>query len=185
MIPVARSLRSAVPVVAREAWGEDPGTGFRQHRLDRITIHHTAAEANADTSGAERARSHLRRHRSLGWRDIAYHHLVDRKGVIYEGRPLDAVGDTATGYDPAGHYLLCLEGDFDTQEPSDQQLDALVRLVAAVADAFGLDPATIKGHGDHARTTCPGAAVTARLDDIRARVHAALGRYGLVIVGSG
>lgn len=172
-----------MPVVAREAWGEDPGTDFRHHRLDRITIHHTAVEADADTSGAERARRHLAHHRSLGWHDIAYHHLVDRKGVIYEGRPLEAVGDTATGYDPVGHYLLCLEGHFDTQEPSDEQFDALVRLVAAVADSFGLDPASIAGHSDHARTTCPGAAVTARLDEMRTRVQAERGRYGLVIVG--
>ena len=185
MTPVARSLRSAVAVLARDAWGEHPGTDFRHHRLDRITIHHTAVEAGTATSGAERARNHLRHHRSLGWNDLAYHHLVDRTGVIFEGRPLDAVGDTATGYDPAGHYLPCLEGNFDSQEPSDQQVEALVRLVAAVADEFGLDPATITGHGDHARTTCPGAAVSARLNEIRARVRTALGRYGLVIVGSG
>lgn len=176
--------RASVPVLSRRMWGGEPGQGFSAHRLERITIHHTAAVTNEVTSGAERARRHLRYHYSLGWPDLAYHHLIDASGVIYEGRPLEAVGDTATEYDPTGHYLPCLEGDFDVQQPSRPQLDSLVRLVAAVTDDFGLDPATISGHGDRApSTTCPGAAVMGMVDDIRRKVVEEAGRHRIHLVG--
>jgi hypothetical protein len=92
-----------------------------------------------------------------GWVDLAYHFLVDANGHVYEGRPVTAVGDTATSYDPTGHFLVCAEGDFNRQSIPGAQVAAVADVLAWGASQFGVDPSTIRGHRDWApETTCPG-----------------------------
>lgn len=144
-----------------------------------MTVHHTAVTA-ADVSGAPaRVRGHQRYHQvDNGWPDIAYHFVIDRGGNVYQGRPYDSRGDTATSYDPTGHFLPCLDGDYDNQTPTDAQLSALGGLLTWAAARYGLDPATITGHRDWAATTCPGANMYAGLGDLRVAVGAALAAGG-------
>jgi hypothetical protein len=49
-----------------------------------------------------------------------------------------------------------VEGSFDSEEPTDAQLESLARMVAWGAMQFDVDLATVGGHRDHAATTCPG-----------------------------
>lgn len=87
---------------------------------------------------------------------MAYHFIVDANGHVYEGRPVTAVGDTGTNYDPTGHFLVCAEGDFNQQSIPAAQIAAVVDLLAWGAAQFGVDPSTIRGHRDWASTSCPG-----------------------------
>jgi len=147
----------AIPVICRAAWGALPAAGeFTSHQIDQITVHHTAVrlEDNADAPG--RVRQHQSYHQSLGWPDLAYHYMIDADGNGYEGRPVDAVGDTATEYDPTGHLLVCCEGNFDEQGVPQAQYEMLVQMVAWGCREFGVDPASVRGHRDVASTTCPG-----------------------------
>ncbi len=93
---------------------------------------------------------------SHGWPDLAYHFVVDRNGNVYEGRPIEAIGDTFTEYDPTGHFLACFEGHFDRQAPSGAQLAAMTRLVAWAMQTYSVSGDLIGGHRDWAGTTCPG-----------------------------
>jgi hypothetical protein len=148
---------AAVAVICRAAWGALPVAGeFTSHQIDQVTIHHTAVllEDNADAPG--RVRQHQAYHQSLGWPDLAYHYMIDADGNVYEGRPVGAVGDTATEYDPTGHLLVCCEGNFDEQDVPQAQYETLVRMVAWGCGEFGVDPASVRGHRDVASTTCPG-----------------------------
>jgi hypothetical protein len=52
--------------------------------------------------------------RDKGWIDLAYHVFVDADGVAWEGRDPAVAGDTATPYDPAGYFLVCALGNFET-----------------------------------------------------------------------
>ncbi len=147
-------------VACREAWGAAPaGSGMVEHVPVRLTLHHTAVSQTSPAQGPARARQHQRYHQSLGWPDLAYHFLVDQTGLAYEGRDLRFRGDTGTEYDPTGHFLVCMEGDFDAQEPTSVQLDTTVALFAWAVDRFGIDAATLAGHGAYADTSCPGASV--------------------------
>jgi hypothetical protein len=101
-------------------------------------------------------RQHQQYHQSRGWPDLAYHFMIDAEGNVYEGRPVTAVGDTGTDYDPTGHLLICCEGNFDEQDIPDAQYETLVRMVAWGAAEYGVDPATVQGHRDVAATSCPG-----------------------------
>lgn len=172
-------------VVCREEWGARPPSGsFADHAIRTLTVHHTAVVHTDPDEGAARARQHQRYHQDAGFVDLAYHHLIDRDGDVYEGRPVTAPGETFTDYDPAGHYLPCLEGDFDRQGPSAAQLGALVDLLAWAAGRFGVDPATIAGHRAYASTRCPGDALQALVEDgtIRGRVEARLAAGGVTLV---
>ncbi len=166
------SAPSVVNVIGREAWGARPPRGlFRPHVLERMTLHHTAGYAASVTGAARRFREYQARHQGRrGWPDIAYHYLIDLGGNVYEGRPTGVAGDTATAYDPAGHFLVCLDGDFDRQGPTEKQMDSLVAVLAWAAKTHGLDPSSISGHGDWAPTDCPGRRVRDRMGVITEQV---------------
>ena len=147
-------------VVSKAGWGAmDVAGPFMTHELERMTLHHTAVLLEDPLLGPDRARQHQKFHIELGWPDLAYHFLVDPTGAIYEGRPVQAVGDTGTAYDPTGHFLECCEGNFDEQDPTVEQLRSVVELFAWAALEFSLDPVTIGAHRDWAETECPGDAL--------------------------
>ena len=137
------------------------------HRLERVTLHHTAVELGANHHAPARLRGHQRYHLDQGWADVAYHYAVDLRGNVYELRDPDQPGDTFTDYDPSGHLLVVCEGNYDLEQPSEAMLDGIAALLAAAADTHGVDPATLTGHRDHASLSCPGDALQARLPDLR------------------
>jgi hypothetical protein len=95
--------------------------------------------------------------------------MIDRDGNVYQGRPFEVRGDTATTYDPTGHLLPCLEGDFNLQDPTDAQIEALVAVVAWMMSTYQIDSDLVAGHRDFADTSCPGGRVYPLLGDIRER----------------
>jgi hypothetical protein len=105
------------------------------------------------------------------WPDIAYHLLIDLDGIVWEGRSLAVAGDTATGYDPAGHALIAVLGDYTLQHPNVAQEDAVAVTARWLIDSYGLAAETLRGHRDYAATACPGDHLAALLDDIRALVR--------------
>ena len=169
-------------VIERQGWGARPATReYGTHVIDRLTVHHTAVVLADDSQAPVRLRGHQAFHQEQGWPDIAYHFAIDRRGNVYEARPFSAPGDTFTNYNPAGHFLPVLEGDYGEQSPTDPQIESLVRLLAWAADQFDVDAATIGGHRDLAATTCPGDQVYALIADgsIRQRVVARLESGGV------
>lgn len=123
-----------------------------------MTVHHTEALLSNNRKAPARLRQHQAWHiDGRGWPDLAYHFVVDANGHVYEGRPVTAVGDTGTNYDPTGHFLVCAEGNFNQQDIPPAQVAALVDVLAWGAVHFGVDVSTIRGHRDWApSTTCPG-----------------------------
>lgn len=165
-----------VEVISQAGWDAARTGQFTPHTPVRLTYHHTAS-ATSDPGGApDRIRGYQRYHQQQGWPDVAYHFLIDQAGRIYQGRPVDAVGDTFTEYDPTGHFLACLDGDFETADPSPASIDALVQILAWAAQTFDIDPESLGGHRDHAATTCPGARAYALRDEIVAAVFGLLDR---------
>ena len=151
-------------LLEKAGWGAQPeGPGFVNHTVTKITVHHTAAVLGSNAKAPARIRQHQNYHQDQGWPDIAYHVMIDQAGNLYEGRPMNYRGDTFTSYDPDGHFLPCLEGDYNTETPTEIQLEALARLCAWAAGQWGVDPGVIGGHRDYAQTTCPGAQL---YDDI-------------------
>jgi hypothetical protein len=156
----------------REAWdAAPPGPGLKRHTIERITLHHTGPPP---WFGLPPAAAYLRAIQAFHqgperrWPDIAYHLLIDLDGVVWQGRALDFAGDTATDYDPTGHALIAVLGDYDEQVPSEAQVGAVTALVEWLMERFRLTAEALGGHHDYARTACPGRNLYALLDPLRA-----------------
>jgi len=154
-------------IVTREQWGWKPIEGdHRTHQISRITIHHGGEDFPAEKDPIEYLRHLQEWSRSeKGWIDIPYHFMIDLTGTIYEARPLKYPGDTNTEYDPTGHALICVMGNYENQILNRQQLSSVIRLSAYLADCYGVSPDSIKGHKDYAETLCPGKDLYRYLQD--------------------
>ncbi len=151
---------TTVEVIGRQAWGAAAPRGrLPAHDIERITVHHTAGFLPDNTLAPRRLRSYQSFHQDSGFVDLAYHLLIDGNGNVYEARDPAIPGETFTDYDPTGHFLPVLDGNFDEQPVPAAQLDALVDVLAWAVAAYGVGVDTIAGHRDYAATACPGAAL--------------------------
>lgn len=150
----------AVEVIRRQGWGaREPQGSMQEHRPRRLTLHHTAVALEDDRESPARLRQHQAFHmddRDHDYPDLAYHFMVDRRGNVFEGRDVRFRGDTATEYDPTGHFLVCCEGDYDSQQPTAAQLQSVAAVFAWAAQEYGIAPESVRGHRDYAETSCPG-----------------------------
>lgn len=145
-------------VPARE-WGGDP---FEKeaptHEIGFLTLHHGGVPYPTGRTTAEYLRAlQSWSRRDKQWIDIPYHYLIDIEGKVYEGRPLRYVGDTNTEYDPTGHGLVCVIGQYGTVEPNEAQLKTIADTFTWLCWKYRISPSTIRGHRDvSAKTSCPG-----------------------------
>lgn len=112
-----------------------------------------------------------------GWAGIGYHFVIRKDGTIERGRPLSVVGAHAQGNNL--HTIgICMARNFEKEYVGAEQYNALVKLVAELADIYNLDASTaISGHRDHNDTTCPGEHLYEELPDLRLDVKAEMTRH--------
>jgi N-acetyl-anhydromuramyl-L-alanine amidase AmpD len=166
-------------IVSREEWGaKGPVSEMKPHQIKRITIHHTATKQNSARSLEQKMQAlqqFSQKEGKLGsgkikppWPDVPYHYYIDMHGRIAEGRQLEFTGDTNTEYDPTGHALVVLEGNFEESQPTDEQLASMRQVVEWLAARFRVAPSGVQAHNDFAQTLCPGKNLKAHLPALRA-----------------
>ncbi len=172
---------TAPVIVAVEQWGgtrSDPSIG-KKHRPAQITLHHGGVAFLRDKDPQQYLRNLQSWSRGTRkWSDIPYHYLIDLDGRVYEGRDIAIAGDTNTNYDPTGHALIVVLGNFEEVEVNQAQLDAVVSTMAMLAKQFKISPDKIAGHKDFsADTSCPGKSLYPYLQSgyFRQQVAAAMG----------
>ncbi len=146
----------------------------------RIAIHHTVTPPTAYGTYEARLRSIQAYHMDTrGWCDVGYHYLVTEDGRVWEGRPEKHRGAHVGGHN-TGNVGIAFVGCFDgpscksigEMAVNHQMLDGAAGLIAALSQTHGIavDADRVKGHKDHkgAWTSCPGAHLHAKLDDLRA-----------------
>lgn len=162
------SIQPPAPaIVSVDAWGGTAtATAASPQQIRKITIHHQGEIWKDGTDVA----AYLRRLQQWSrltkrWADIPYHYVIAPDGRIYAARPLEQAGDTNTEYDPRGHALLMLVGNFEEQQPTPAQLNAAVELTAWLAREHRLALDDIASHKDYsAQTVCPGRNLYAYLE---------------------
>lgn len=92
-------------------------------------------------------------HRNNGWSGIGYHYYIRKDGVIYKGRPEEAVGAHTIGRnkDSIG---ICLEGNFEEEQVTDKQKESLELLSLQLILKYNIK--SIIGHKEEYSTLCPG-----------------------------
>jgi hypothetical protein len=165
-------------VIPREGWNARPWLeGMQRQDITHITIHHTADRHNPERSleakllalqSFSQETTTLWDGRSKPvWADVPYHYFIDVHGQIAEARPIGYCGDSNTPYDPCGHALIVLEGNFEEEVPTPEQVASLMRMTRGLARHYGVDASRIGGHNDYAETLCPGRNLTQLLPHLR------------------
>lgn len=151
------------------------------HRITHVTLHHTGSAEPLQPHEDPVAK--LRGLQSWGasarnWWDVPYHYLLDLDGRVFEGRDWRYMGETNTAYDPAGHFLISMIGNYERQQPSPRQLEAIADLMAWAVRKFDVPVSRIGGHYNYATTGCPGTHLKKYLVDgtFRRMVEARLTR---------
>jgi hypothetical protein len=138
------------------------------HNINRITLHHTGSiEPLSEDIDAVQVLRKLYRWgmEERNWWDLPYHYLISPDGTIYEGRDARFAGDTNTAYDPRGHLLISVMGNYTLQEPTDAQLESISDLMVYGLEKYGLNLDTINIHSHFADTSCPGTHLQQLFDD--------------------
>lgn len=156
-------------IVRVSQWGGTTAdeTLAQAHVINRITLHHQGVAFPRERDPRQYLRDLQTWSReSKGWIDVPYHYVIDLDGHVYEGRDIRFRGDTNTNYDPAGHALIEVVGNFELVEPNAAQLEAVVNLMAMLALKHNVPIAAIGGHRDYAPdTTCPGKGLYRYLEN--------------------
>ncbi|MBL8525213.1 MAG: N-acetylmuramoyl-L-alanine amidase [Betaproteobacteria bacterium] len=170
-------------IISVAQWGGTPAdeSRARRHTINRITLHHAGVAFPRGKDPIAYMQNLQRWSRDTRkWLDLPYHYVIDLDGNIYEGRNIKFAGDTNTEYDPAGHALIEVVGNFEEVEPNEAQLAAVVETMAMLAAKYRVPVEKIEGHKDHSRqTVCPGKNLYRYLengyfrDRVRERVKAA------------
>ncbi|AVV43050.1 peptidoglycan recognition protein [Streptomyces sp. ID05-04B] len=170
-----------------------------------VFVHHTDSPNGYDCADAPRIIRSLYTGQTAarGWDDIGYNFLVDRCGTVYEGRA-GGVDRAVTGAHTQGfnHRTVGIAalGTFTSGVPVPQAMvDAIAALAAWKLGLSGVDPRAhvrltssnshsryaagttatlpaLAGHRDGFMTSCPGAALAARLPEIREKAARLQGR---------
>jgi hypothetical protein len=159
-------------VVERDEWGALPPAGpYVAHAPVEIVLHHSWRPSRSQYEGAATVRGIQRFHqRTQGWDDVGYHYLVGPDGVVFRGRPDDAVG--AHCVPNSGKLGICILGDYDpdADELTDASWLAVRTLVLRIAGRYDIGPEELTGHRDYSPKTCPGERVYERIPELRIAV---------------
>jgi hypothetical protein len=164
-------------IVSREQWNaKPPSLPMTTQKPVAILVHHTGSAMKPKTSleakmrGLQRfsqAKEKLADGRTKpAWPDVPYHFYIAADGRIAEGRSVTAVGDTNTGYDPAGFIQVVVEGNFENEQVKPEQATALKTLLASLTKTYAIPSSKIQAHNDKAQTACPGKNLKAMLPEI-------------------
>lgn len=125
-----------------------------------VTVHHDAG-TRPTTFEAVRARivNYDAMHTNLYGGGIGYHEIIDQDGRVWPVRSPQAKG-AHTGRRNTSNYGICVLGNFETQEPTAEQLRTLrARLTQPPKDGLpDLRGHRVRGHQDWPgqNTACPG-----------------------------
>lgn len=194
---------SAPPIVSRLGWGADEsllrynGSSCVPANLDTTVkaavVHHTAGTNNytaAQAPGIVRGiyEYHVK---SRGWCDVGYNFLIDKFGVVYEGRhggttlPVHGAHAGSWNTNTVGISFMM---DSTSVPATSVALNAATQVVAWKLAGNYRDPLaqvylvdgnrpTIMGHGQVMATDCPGTKLNAALPAFRQGVAARMANW--------
>jgi flagellar hook assembly protein FlgD len=200
LTPAAMGMTTTPTIVTRAAWGANESwrSGSPSFAPVKMAfVHHTA-----DSNGYSRSESagvvrgvYYYHTKALGWSDIGYNFLIDRYGVIYEGRyggmKEGPIGAQVLGFN-TGSTGISIMGNFVHASVPAAAVTSLKALLAWKLDVHHIDPQgtavltcgygqkfatgqrvtfpAIAGHRQANFTACPGDHLYSLLPGIRAAV---------------
>jgi N-acetylmuramoyl-L-alanine amidase len=164
-------------MLSRNAWqAKPPSLAMTKQKPVAILLHHTGSPMKIKTTLATQMRGLQRFSQAQekladgrtkpAWPDVPYHFYIAANGNIAEGRDINAVGDTNTGYDPKGFIQVVVEGNFEIETPKPSQLASLRLLLEWLKQSYDINNSAITAHKQEAQTACPGKNLSAVLGEL-------------------
>ncbi|MGL4452822.1 MAG: N-acetylmuramoyl-L-alanine amidase [Sarcina sp.] len=129
----------------------------------QLVLHHIEASRENSNIPVEDVHSW---HLANGWSGIGYHFYINKKGEIFRGRPEEAIGAHAKGFN-TGSLGVAVEGRYGSETMNSVQKEAVIKLSKYLRQKYDIDD--IKGHGELMPTDCPGKNYP--LDEIRNKIR--------------
>lgn len=117
--------------------------------INSIIVHCTATPLK---TSVESIRNY---HLSEGYKDIAYHYLIDRFGFIHDGRDLAIVGAHCKGFNQ--HSIgIALIGGKDRFDFTFKQLESLQSLISRLMEKYNIPKEKVSSHYEYNKNKkCP------------------------------
>lgn len=176
-----------IDIVARETWGHRYGLGWGTRPLpaEYAVLHHSVTPSTAVDAPLEAEYNSVRLLDQIGYdrfkyadtgytrpegAGISYTWAVPKSGRVYEGHGVERNSSHTSGYNRSG-VGICLIGNYENEDVTDEQIDAVARLLLeAVELGYLKNPRIDLNHKDVYATACPGARALTAKDRINERV---------------
>lgn len=135
----------------------------RSKVLEYVVIHHTASTAKETVE-----QIHNFHKNNNGWAGIGYHFYIRKDGTIYKGRDENFVGAHCEKYNSVS-LGICLEGNFEIEQPTEKQLNSLTDLLRYLRKKYG--NFKVARHKDLNATACPGKYLCSHLLAVEANAN--------------
>jgi len=114
--------------------------------ITQIIVHCSDTRATMDIGAKEIRQWHTAKPpRGNGWKDIGYHYVIRRDGIVEPGRALETVGAHVAGHN-ASSIGICMVGGQPRGDFEPEQFDALAVLIRTLWKRFG--SVEVLGHRD-------------------------------------
>jgi N-acetylmuramoyl-L-alanine amidase len=103
-----------------------------------------------------------------GWKDVGYHYIIKRDGLIDHGRPVKQIGCHCKGHNRYSIGICLIGGMSEDGVPEDNfteaQIDRLRKVEHDLRFQF-IDIKKTTGHSEYSNKACPCFDVTKKLEN--------------------
>ena len=160
-------------IIKYENWSKVKYSSEHQNHIPREIILHHSYIPRKNRAGKQTIRNIQKYHiQERKWIDIGYHYLIDKNGVVYEGRKKGHIG--AHCVPNTARIGICIIGNYDDgmDTLSDKAYKSLIELLVDICYKDNIKISGIKGHRDYNKyKTCPGEQIYGMLSLIRSDVR--------------
>ncbi|CAO1427336.1 unnamed protein product [Diamesa serratosioi] len=148
-------------MVSRDDWGARTSKLVEKFngQIPFVIIHHSYKPSACNTEDAcmQAMRNMQDMHQLTNkWNDIGYSFAIGGDGKVYQGRGYNVIGAHAPRYNDKS-IGICLIGDWTTDLPPKQMLDAVKNLIQySLQTGYLKSSYKILGHRQVRATECPG-----------------------------
>lgn len=144
-------------------------------QITSISVHHDASDRPHDYDSVARYYQEAREHYNRLGPGLQYHYKIDNTGAIFRIRPHELWTYTVGSQENVSCIAICLDGNFEYQEPTREQFEALYQLLENLCEQHPEFPATwpnVRSHNDYSATACCGANLRNRIFAINNKADA-------------
>lgn len=152
-----------VAMGARSVWGPKyAAENYSVPMAEGVAIHHSVTTTLSKHASILEEVHEMKELEAIGHNrfgyTISYNVIVFPSGRAYQGCPFNLRGQHTGGMNSKVRSI-CFAGNYESHEPTQEQLDTVRALIAEGRGKWWVRGAYVKGHRNFAQTACPGQNV--------------------------